>query len=152
MSATEAVAPKPKNARRRSRELAVQFLYAWLVSDTDADTLKQQARDDEGFRHLDAALFDRLIDGVIAEADPLRDRLRPLLDRSVRELSPVEHAILLIGARELSAHPETPYKVIINEAVELARVFGGTDGHKYVNGVLDRLALELRPGEAVRRA
>ncbi len=152
MSATEAVAPKPKNARRRSREMAVQFLYAWLVSATGADALKLQARDDETFRHLDAALFDRLIDGVIVAADDLRDQLRPLLDRSVRELSPVEHAILLIGARELSAHPETPYKVIINEAVELARVFGGTDGHKYVNGVLDKFAAQVRPGEAVRRA
>lgn len=151
MNEIKAVVPKPKNARRRSRELAVQFLYAWLVTDTDAESLKRQARDDDSFRHLDAALFDRLIDGVIAAADTLRDQLRPLLDRSVRELSPVEHAILLIGARELSAHPETPYKVIINEAVDLARVFGGTDGHKYVNGVLDKLALQLRPGEAVRR-
>jgi N utilization substance protein B len=151
---SEAVRPespaKPKSARRRSRELALQMLYGWLVNPADADSVKREARTDPDFRKLDAELFDRIVDGVIAGAEALRARLASHLDRPPAELSPVEHAILLIGAQELSAHPETPYKVIINEAIDLAKSFGGTDGHKYVNGVLDRLAAELRPGEVKR--
>jgi N utilization substance protein B len=143
-------AAKPKSARRRSRELALQMLYGWLVNPADADSVKREGRLDPEFRKLDAALFDRIVDGVIADAEPLRARLAAHLDRPTAELSPVEHAILLIGAQELSAHPETPYKVIINEAIDLAKSFGGTDGHKYVNGVLDRLAAELRPKEVKR--
>lgn len=141
---------KPKSARRRSRELALQMLYGWLVNPTDAESLQREARLEEDFRKADAALFDRIVAGVVADAQALRARLAVHLDRPVVELSPVEHAILLIGAQELSAHPETPYKVIINEAIDLAKVFGGTDGHKYVNGVLDRLAAELRPQEVKR--
>jgi N utilization substance protein B len=143
-------AAKPKSARRRSRELALQMLYGWLVNPADAQSVKREARLDEEFGKLDAALFDRIVNGVVADAAALRTRLAKHLDRPVAELSPVEHAILLIGAQELSAHPETPYKVIINEAIDLAKVFGGTDGHKYVNGVLDRLAAELRPQEVKR--
>ena len=85
--------------------------------------------------------------GVITNADALRELLAPLLDRKMKELSPVEHGILLIGAYELARCADVPYKVAINEAVELAKTFGGTDGHKYVNGVLDNAALELRPAE-----
>ncbi len=85
--------------------------------------------------------------GVTGDADALRNRITPYLDRPVKELSPVEHALLLLSACELRDHPETPYKVVINEAIELAKSFGGTDGHKYVNGVLDKLAAELRPDE-----
>lgn len=151
---SEAVQPagtaKPKSARRRSRELALQMLYGWLVNPADADSVKAEGRLDPDFRKLDAALFDRIVEGVIADSDSLRARLATHLDRPPAELSPVEHAILLIGAQELSAHPETPYKVIINEAIDLAKSFGGTDGHKYVNGVLDRLAAELRPQEVKR--
>jgi len=143
-------AGKPKSARRRSRELALQLLYGWLVNPTDADSVKREARADPDFRKLDAELFDRIVEGVVADAQALRGRLAAHLDRPPAELSPVEHAILLIGARELAAHPETPYKVIINEAIDLAKSFGGTDGHKYVNGVLDRLAAELRPQEVKR--
>ncbi|MEO8038532.1 MAG: transcription antitermination factor NusB [Betaproteobacteria bacterium] len=141
---------KPKSARRRSRELALQMIYGWLVNPADAETIQREGRLDEDFARADAALFDRIIGGVVAGADPLRARLAVYLDRPVGELSPVEHAILLIAAQELAAHPETPYKVIINEAIDLAKIFGGTDGHKYVNGVLDRLAAELRPGEVKR--
>ncbi|MCW5626731.1 MAG: transcription antitermination factor NusB [Burkholderiales bacterium] len=157
MSASEPVAappPKPRSKptspRRRSRELAVQMLYGWLLSGADAEDLKRDARLDENFRRIDADLFDRLVDGVTGDAEALRARLQPYLDRTIRELSPVEHAILLLGALELAAHPETPYRVVINEAIDLAKTFGGTDGHKYVNGVLDRLAAELRPNEAKR--
>jgi N utilization substance protein B len=141
---------KPKSARRRSREFALQMLYGWLVNPGDAERLKSEARLEDDFRKADAALFDRIVTGVVAYAEALRARLATHLDRPVAELSPVEHAILLIGAQELSAHPETPYKVVINEAIDLAKSFGGTDGHKYVNGVLDRLAAELRQLEAKR--
>jgi N utilization substance protein B len=142
------VAPaKPKSARRRSRELALQVLYGWLLNPSDADTLKREARLGTAFPRVDARLFDRVVDDVVMHADELRLRLAPHLDRAVRALSPVEHVILLIAAGELAFHPETPYRVVINEAVELAKTFGGTDGHKYVNGVLDRLAAALRPAE-----
>jgi len=142
---------RPKNARRISRELATQALYAWLLNPRDGREIKRDARLDETFLHADAGLYDSLIDGVTGDAEALRALLAPVLDRGVEALSPVEHAILLIGALELSAHPETPYRVIINEAVDIAKVFGATDGHRFVNGVLDRLAARVRPGEAVRR-
>lgn len=142
---------RPKNARRISRELATQALYAWLLNPRDGREIKRDARLDEIFLHADAGLYDSLIDGVTGDAEALRALLAPVLDRGVEALSPVEHAILLIGALELSAHPETPYRVIINEAVDIAKVFGATDGHRFVNGVLDRLAARVRPGEAVRR-
>jgi N utilization substance protein B len=142
---------RPKNARRISRELATQALYAWLLNPREARDIKRDARLDETFLHADAGLYDRIIDGVTGDAEALRALLAPVLDRGVESLSPVEHAILLIGALELSAHPETPYRVIINEAVDIAKVFGATDGHRFVNGVLDRLAVQVRPGEAVRR-
>lgn len=126
----------------------MQFLYRWLVNPEAADALAAEARLEEGFGEADAALFDRLLTDATEHSDALRAAFEPLLDRPARALSPVEHAVILLGAAELAHHPETPYKVVINEAVELARTFGGTDGHKYVNGVLDRLAPLLRPGEA----
>ncbi len=146
-AARTASSAKPKSARRRSRELALQMLYGWLVNPTDAESLQREARLEEDFKKVDAALFDRIVAGVVTDASTLDSRLAVHLDRPVVELSPVEHAILLIGAQELSAHPETPYKVIINEAIDLAKSFGGTDGHKFVNGVLEKLAASLRPGE-----
>ena len=142
-----------KNSRRRAREYALQALYQWLINQSDAGTLLAQLREQKEFARADQALAERLLRGVIADADGLRARLAPFLDRPVKELSPVEHALLLLAASELRDHPETPYKVVINEAVELAKSFGGTDGHKYVNGVLDKLATELRPEEIrARRA
>jgi len=153
MSETEPVAeaPRPKNARRLARERAVQTIYTWLINPGEARDIKRDARLEEDFPKLDARLFDRLVDGVTADPVALRALIAPLIDRKIEELSPVEHAILLMGAVELTAHIETPYRVIINEAVELAKVFGGTDGHRYINGVLDRLAQQVRPDEAVRR-
>lgn len=151
MSATRTVRPAARGrtaARRRARELALQFLYRWLVNPEAAAALAAEARQEEGFAEADAALFDRLLEDATGHADALRAAFEPLLDRPATALSPVEHAVLLLGAAELAHHPETPYKVVINEAVELARTFGGTDGHKYVNGVLDRLAPTLRPHEA----
>ena len=102
----------------------------------------------------DAAHFDALLYGAIKEAPALREELAPLIDRPMAQLSPIEHVALLIGAYELKNHLEIPYRVVINEAVELTKSFGGIDGHKYVNGVLDKLAAKVRSAEtgAARRS
>ncbi|HEX9451981.1 MAG TPA: transcription antitermination factor NusB [Burkholderiales bacterium] len=142
-----------KNSRRRAREFALQAIYQWLLNESTAETLLAQLREQKEFPKADQALAEALLRGVIANADALRELLTPFLDRRMKELSPVEHALLLLSAFELRDHVDTPYRVIINEAIELAKSFGGTDGHKYVNGVLDKLAAELRPNEiGARRA
>jgi N utilization substance protein B len=142
-----------KNSRRRAREFALQASYQWLINESTADTLLAQLREQKEFPKSDQALAEALLRGVIVNADALRQLLTPYLDREIKALSPVEHALLLLSAFELRDHPQTPYRVIINEAIELAKSFGGTDGHKYVNGVLDKLAAELRPNEiGARRA
>ncbi len=137
-----------KSARRRSRELALQGLYAWQLSGEPADGLRSQLASSEEFRRADQAYFDRLLRGTIEQAAEIERELAPALDRKPEELSPVERGILLMAAFELRNSLDVPYKVVINEAVELAKSFGGTDGHKYVNGVLDRIAKVLRPSEA----
>lgn len=139
--------PKPKSARRRSREIALQGLYEWLVSGTEAAIIDAHMREQEGFEKSDRAHFEALLHGCIAEAVDLDAVLAKHVDRKTTELSPVEHAVLMIGAYELKHCVDIPYKVAINEAVELAKSFGGTDGHKYVNGVLDKAATDLRPVE-----
>jgi N utilization substance protein B len=133
-----------KNSRHVARELAVQGLYEWLIAGNDARAILQRLQEVKSFERADRPLLDQLLTGVIAEAEDLQRRLTPLLDRTINTLSPVERAILMIGAFELLHRAETPYRVVINEAVELAKAYGGTDGHRYVNGVLDRLAAELR--------
>jgi len=138
---------KPKSARRRSRELALQGLYEWLVSGTEGGVIDAHMREQEGFDKADSAHFDALLHGCIAEAVDLDAVLAKFVDRKTTELSPVEHAVLMIGSYELKHCLDIPYKVAINEAVELAKSFGGTDGHKYVNGVLDKTAGDLRPVE-----
>ena len=140
-----------KNSRRRAREFALQAIYQWLVNESAAETLLAQLREQKDFPKADQPLAEALLRGVIGNADALRKLLTPYLDREMKGLSPVEHALLLLSAFELRDHAQTPYKVIINEAIELAKSFGGTDGHKYVNGVLDKLAAELRPNEVNAR-
>jgi N utilization substance protein B len=141
-----------KSARRRSRELALQGLYAWQLSGDDAAGLQAQLAESGGFGKADAKYFARLLQGTIEHAGALEQLIAPALDRKLKELSPVERGILLLAAFELKNAPDIPYKVVINEAVELAKSFGGTDGHKYVNGVLDKLALTLRPDERKQKA
>ncbi len=140
-----------KGSRRVSRELALKGLYQWLVNRSDAETVLAQIAGDESHSRADRAYLEELVRDVIEHTDTLRDKLAPLLDRPIGQLSPIEHALLLIAASELSAQPDTPYAVIINEAVELAKMYGGTDGHKYVNGVLDKLAPQLRAVETQAR-
>jgi transcription antitermination protein NusB len=138
---------RPRSARRRSREFALQGLYEWLVGRADAGVIDAHMREQDGFGKCDSAHFDALLHGCIAQATALDAALAQHLDRRLQELSPVEHGVLLIGAYELQHCMDVPYKVAINEAVELAKSFGGTDGHKYVNGVLDKTAADLRPAE-----
>ena len=140
-----------KNSRHLARELAVQGLYEWLISGNDARAIEHRLSEVKSFEKADRSLLAALLNGVIREAQDLETRLAPLLDRKVSALSPVERAVLLVGAYELLHCIETPYRVVINEAVELAKSYGGTDGHKYVNGVLDRLASELRSNEVKAR-
>ncbi len=135
------------SARRRAREVALQGLYEWLIGGADAGVIDAHMREQEGFAQCDAAHFDALLHGCIAEAADLDAVLARHVDRKTTELSPIEHGVLMIGAYELRHCVDVPYKVAINEAVELAKNFGGTDGHKYVNGVLDKAAAELRPLE-----
>jgi N utilization substance protein B len=138
---------KPKSARRRSREIALQGLYEWLISGAAVSVVDAHMREQEGFDKCDSAHFDALLHGCIAEAAEIDVLLTRHVDRKTTHLSPIEHGVLMIGVYELKHCIEIPYKVAINEAVELAKSFGGTDGHKYVNGVLDKAAAELRPVE-----
>jgi len=136
-----------KSARRRAREFALQGLYQWRVGGNDEAAIEAHLPELEEFDKADRNFCLRLIRGVIAQDADLTARVAAHVDRPFAELSPIEACILMIGAFELMHLPETPYRVIINEAIELAKGFGGTDGHKYVNGVLDRLAAVLRPAE-----
>lgn len=136
-----------KSARRRSREAALQGLYQWLLTGEDIGAIVALGREQEGYAKLDVKHYDALLSGCMHEAADLDAILTRHVDRKTTELSPIEHAILMIGAYELKHCLDIPYKVAINEAVELAKAFGGTDGHKYVNGVLDRAAADLRPLE-----
>jgi N utilization substance protein B len=136
-----------KSARRRARELALQGLYEWLLSRADAGAVDAHVREQEGFDKCDREHFELLLHGTIRDAEAIDAMLAAHIDRKVELLSPIEHAALMIGAFELMRCIEIPYKVAINEAVELAKSFGGTDGHKYVNGVLDKVAGALRGHE-----
>jgi len=139
--------------RRRARELVLQGLYQRHLSRNDADDVRLDLAASQGYLRADQSYFGELWDGVNRENDALIAALSPHLDRKPAELSPIERAILVIGAWELAHRVEIPYKVVINEAVEIAKSFGGTDGHRYVNGVLDKLAADVRATEiaAIRR-
>ncbi|WP_353152605.1 transcription antitermination factor NusB [Herminiimonas fonticola] len=138
---------KNRTPRHRAREFALQGLYQWLLNNEDVRTIENHIRQAHGFDKADAEHFDALLYGTVKQVSELRAGLAPLIDREISALSPVEHAALLIGAFELKNHIEIPYKVVINEAVELTKSFGGIDGHKYVNGVLDKFAAGVREPE-----
>ncbi|WP_414638778.1 transcription antitermination factor NusB [Aquabacterium sp.] len=138
---------RAKSSRRRAREFALQGLYEWQINPRKVSEIDAHIREQDDFARCDRPHYDALLHGCIDQAAKLDADLIQFLDRPIEELSPVEHAVLWIGAYELAHCLEVPYKVAINEAVELAKSFGGTDGHKYVNGVLDHLAPGLRPDE-----
>ncbi|MGO4380783.1 transcription antitermination factor NusB [Pseudoduganella sp. RAF53_2] len=138
---------KNRTPRHRAREFALQGLYQWLLNNEESTKVVQNIRAAHGFDKADGEYFSDLLRGTIAQSVELRESFAPLVDRGVAELSPIEHAVLLLGAYELKNQLEIPYRVVINEAVELTKSFGGIDGHKYVNGVLDKLAAQLRADE-----
>ncbi len=140
-----------KSARHRARELAMQGIYEWRVSGSTARLIEKNTRDEKSLGRYDHEFFSQLLNGAIAQSEGLSEQLAPLLDRPLSELSPVEFSVLLLGAYELIQHPEVPYRVVINEAVELAKTFGGSDGHKFVNGVLDKMAAKVRAVEVAAK-
>lgn len=140
-----------KSPRRRAREFALQGLYQWRIGGADEAAIEAHVQEIAGFDKADRNFYQALLRGVLKARADLVAAIEPCLDRKFDELSPIEASILLLGGYELEAHPETPYRVIINEAIELAKSYGGTDGHKYVNGVLDKLAAKLRPVEVEAR-
>jgi transcription antitermination protein NusB len=144
--------PKPrkaadKSARTRAREFALQALYQYLVGRNDVGDIDAFTRDLNGFHKADSVHYDALLHGSVAQASTLDTLISPLLDRPMVELSPIEHGVLWIGVYEFQHCPDVPWRVVLNECIELAKSFGGTDGHKYVNGVLHQLAAQLRPVE-----
>ena len=136
-----------KSARTRAREFALQAIYQHLVGRNAAIDIDTFTRDLAGFHKADSLHFDTVLHGCIAQAAELDALITPRLDRPLVELSPIEHGVLWIGAYEFQHCLDVPWRVVLNECIELAKSFGGTDGHKYVNGVLHQLAAQLRPSE-----
>ena len=136
-----------KRARHYARQLALQGLYRWLVSPGSPEEIKQHLSAAPNFEKADQSYCNQLLIGVIDRLPQLQEGLNVYLDRPVEQLSPVERAAILIGAYELDCQLDIPYRVVINEAVELAKIFGGTDGYKYVNGILDKFAAQVRKAE-----
>ncbi|MEI7784923.1 MAG: transcription antitermination factor NusB [Betaproteobacteria bacterium] len=148
------VAPRKasdKSARTRAREFALQALYQHLVGHNEAAAIDSFTRDLIGFHKADAVHFDALLHGCIREGEQLDALITPHIDRKLAEVSPIERGVLWIGAYELQHCMDVPWRVAINECIELAKGFGGTDGYKWVNGVLNQLAPQLRPLEVGRR-
>lgn len=139
-----------KGSRRRSREYAMRGLYQWLVTGGDIGAIRVQMMDADDFRDVEVVYFGELLTGAAEAAEDSRKLFVPHLSRELSSVSPVEHAILLLGTFELASRPDVPRAVVVNEAVELAKRYGGNEGHKFVNGVLDRLAHDLRPAEMAR--
>ena len=136
-----------KAARRRAREFALQGIYQWLLSGNSVPVIEDHIAQVTGFDKADRELFISLLRGTLGNFESLQEEFVPFIHRSVEELSPVERAILLLATQELKHGIDTPYRVIINEAIELAKGYGGTEGHRFVNGVLDKLAAKLRAVE-----
>jgi N utilization substance protein B len=136
-----------KSARSRAREFALQALYQYLVGRNEAAAVDAFTRDLAGFHKADSVHYDALLHGCVKESAELDALIVPLLDRKIEEISPIEHAVMWIGAWEFMHAADVPWRVVLNECIELAKEFGGTDGHKYVNGVLNGLAPQLRAPE-----
>ena len=133
--------------RRKARHYGMQALYQWHMAGASLADIEAEFRADYDFSHVDLEYFQALLHGIPACVDELEATLEPLLDRKLTDLDPIERTLLRMGTFELARRPDVPYKVVINEAVSLARKFGATDGHKYINGVLDKVARELRKVE-----
>ncbi|WP_319381697.1 transcription antitermination factor NusB [Thiomicrorhabdus sp.] len=138
---------KRVSPRSQSRRVALQALYQWQMTFEEPAVIIRQFQEDERLNHLDPELFKELFGQVVAQAEALDEVYGAYLDRAVSMIDPVERAIMRLGVYELKNKPEIPYRVIINEAVELAKRFGAEESHKYVNGILDKAAKQLRPNE-----
>ena len=137
--------------RRRAREFAVQALYQVALNKVPALEVAQHIRESNDYRHADGELFTAIFFGAHNNQREYMQIIRPLLDRDENLINPIERSVLLVAVHELKAMPETPYPVIINEAIEVTKTFGGTDSHKFVNGILDKLVAQLRPNDPKRR-
>ncbi len=144
---TRARGDRSGRARSLSRRLVLQALYQWQMTGQSFPELRNQYTSDEGYAEVDAEFFQQLLQGVVEDSAALDAMIGEWLDRPVAQLDPIEHAVLLLGVEELRAHVEVPYKVVLNECVELTKKFGATDGHKFINAVLDRAARQLRAAE-----
>jgi N utilization substance protein B len=133
--------------RRKARHYGMQALYQWHMAGASLNDIEAEFREDYDFSHVDLAYFQALLHEIPACVDELDAALEPLLDRKLDELDPIERTLLRMGMFELTRRIDVPYKVVINEEVALAKKFGATDSHKYINGVLDRAARELRKVE-----
>ncbi len=147
LTSTGARKASAKSTRSRAREFALQALYQHLVGRNEAPAIDAFTRDLAGFHKADSAHYDALLHGCVAEAAELDALIVPLLDRKLEEISPIEHSVMWIGAYEFRHCLDVPWRVVLNECIELAKEFGGTDGHKYVNAVLNGLAPSLRATE-----
>ena len=145
---TPPVPARYKTKRRRTRDFLLQALYRRLLSGAEVREIQRDMELSEFWVQLDHEFYRVMLASIVLDVDALEVSMQGALDRPLAEVSPVERAILQIGLFELIHRPETPLRVILNEAIELAKTFGGTDGHRFVNGVLDRLAQQLRPDEA----
>ncbi len=133
--------------RRRARQFALQALYQWHVAGAGVSQIEAEFRVDNDMSQVDTAYFHELLHGIPAQVGDLNKLIEPLLDRPLKDVNPIELALLRMGAYELKERLDVPYRVVINEEVELAKKFGGTDAHKFVNGILDKLAGRLRMAE-----
>jgi len=138
---------KVSKSRRKSRELVLKAVYRCLMNESDIKQVFLDMKDDPDYNKADEGYFKQLLDGVIGQLDSLDTQIATFIDRALDELSPIEHAILRVSSYELLFDVSIPYRVAINEGVELAKTFGGADGHKYINGVLDKVAASARPQE-----
>ncbi len=138
---------KTSQNRRKSRELVLKAVYRGMINASELNQIIADAKEDPDYVKADEAYFKHLLEGVTAKVSELDSQVAVFIDRKIEELSPVEHAILRISSFELMFDMTIPYRVAINEGVELAKLYGGADGHKYINGVLDKVAAAARPQE-----
>jgi N utilization substance protein B len=139
---------QPGSSRRGlARRLTVQALYQWLVNETQPERLLQQFRDEDSLGRADVDYFKVLLHGCVRESGMLIDTFSEYLDRKLEQLDPVERAVLMLGSYELMFCPDVPWKVVVNESVNLCKMFGGEDSYKYINGVLDKVARTVRAVE-----
>tara|TARA_B100000925_G_C21807535_1_gene387330 strand:+ start:221 stop:667 length:447 start_codon:yes stop_codon:yes gene_type:complete len=133
--------------RRKARHFGLQALYQWTLSGASAADIEAEFRIDNDFQHTDGEYFSAVLKGVVGDVDALEALFSPVLDRRLGELDPIERNLLRLGTFELRDRIDVPYKVVISEAVALAKKFGATDSHRYINGVLDKVARDLRTVE-----